>query len=167
MKEHPTLKGYFVTEDGKVFSFRCNSGVIKYNKPPKELVKFSDKDGYLRVSYQENGKRKSKTIHRLVAETYLPNSNNYPQVNHKDEIKTNNNLSNLEWVSAQYNTEYSQSKYFVLEDSYGNLVEVFNLSKFCKEKELTGRNLYNTLEKHKGTRRYRPRYRGWKLISIR
>ena len=52
------------------------------------------------------GKRKCCYIHRLVAEAFIPNPNNYPQVNHKDEDKTNNCVNNLEWCDAKYNINY-------------------------------------------------------------
>ena len=65
-----------------------------------------DKDGYLLVSLYKNGKAKKKRIHRLVIEAFVPNPNNLPDVNHLDEIKTNNELSNLEWCTRRYNTNY-------------------------------------------------------------
>ena len=74
------------------------------------LKQTKDKDGYLRVILQKNKKRKICTVHRLVAETFIPNPENKPQVNHKDENKQNNNVSNLEWSNAKENIRYSQSK---------------------------------------------------------
>ena len=65
-----------------------------------------DKNGYLLVSLYKNGKSKTKKIHRLVLETFVPNPNGLPEVNHKDENKTNNELSNLEWCTSRYNTNY-------------------------------------------------------------
>ena len=65
-----------------------------------------DKDGYFRVALYKNGKEKSKTIHRLVLEAFVPNLNNYPDVNHRDEDKTNNELSNLEWCTREQNVNH-------------------------------------------------------------
>lgn len=80
------------------------------NKASGKLLKpFRDRGGYLRVDLC-NGIRKSKLIHRLVAQVFLPNPLNLPQVNHIDENKSNNNVDNLEWCTAQYNIDYSQSK---------------------------------------------------------
>ena len=66
--------------------------------------------GYLRVNLYKNGKQKFCSIHRLVAEAFIPNPNNYPQVNHKDEDKANNKITNLEWCTAQYNNTYGTCK---------------------------------------------------------
>lgn len=64
-------------------------------------------DGYYEVSLRDtDGKRHSVCVHRLVALTYIPNEFNLPQVNHIDENKLNNHISNLEWCSASYNCNY-------------------------------------------------------------
>ena len=67
----------------------------------------SDKDGYLSVTFNVHNKAKTFKVHRLVAEAFIPNPNNYPQVNHKDENKANNNVENLEWCTAKYNLDYN------------------------------------------------------------
>ena len=64
------------------------------------------KNTYLQVLLSKNGKSKTKNIHRLVAEAFIPNPNNYPQVNHKDENKHNNCVDNLEWCTRIYNMNY-------------------------------------------------------------
>ena len=53
--------------------------------------------GYLRVELSKNGERKKCSVHRLVAQTFIPNPENLPEVNHIDEDKTNNRVDNLEW----------------------------------------------------------------------
>ena len=66
-----------------------------------------DKKGYRVVYlYDDNGNGKWYKMHRLVAMTFLENSYNYPQVNHKDENKTNNCVDNLEWCDNDYNIHY-------------------------------------------------------------
>jgi hypothetical protein len=65
------------------------------------------------VRLSNNGKTSCKLVHRLVAETYIPNPHNLPEVNHKDCNKENNNVSNLEWVTSKQNGEHA-AKYLLL-----------------------------------------------------
>ena len=53
-----------------------------------------------------NGKSKYYAVHRLVASAFIPNPNNYPCVNHKSEVKTDNRVDNLEWCTQEYNINY-------------------------------------------------------------
>ena len=64
-------------------------------------------NGYKIVNLFKNGKGKNKYIHRLVAESFLENPNNLPQINHKDENKSNNCVNNLEYCTCQYNCTYN------------------------------------------------------------
>lgn len=63
--------------------------------------------GYLRVNLWKNNKKKIRMIHRLVAEAFLLNPNNYKQINHKDGNKENNCITNLEWCTAKHNMEHA------------------------------------------------------------
>ena len=65
-----------------------------------------DRYGYLLVVLYKNGKAKTKNVHRLVAQTFIPNTDRLPCVNHKDENKLNNRVENLEWCTHQYNNTY-------------------------------------------------------------
>ena len=94
-------KGYFVTNKGRVIGSRG----MYYT-----ILKPSIANGYLHIIISINNSRKSISVHRLVAETFLPNINKELQVNHKDENPLNNCVENLEWCSPKYNTEYSQAK---------------------------------------------------------
>ena len=67
-----------------------------------------DRDGYLSINLYNDCERKHALVHRLVAEAFIPNPNNLPQVNHKDERKTNNCIDNLEFCDAEYNTNYGK-----------------------------------------------------------
>ena len=87
---------YAVTSCGKIWSY----------KRKKFLRPFADTKGYLKVGLYKDGERKWYYIHRLVCEAYIPNPEGLPQVNHKDENKTNNCLQNLEWCDAKYNMNY-------------------------------------------------------------
>lgn len=65
-----------------------------------------DFNGYPIVSLYKDGKVKTLKVHRLVAQAFIQNPNNLPQVNHIDEVKTHNNVTNLEWCSQQYNNSW-------------------------------------------------------------
>ena len=71
--------------------------------------------GYVSVQLCKNGKYQKLLVHRLVAQAFIPNPKHLPQVNHKDEDKTNNRLSNLEWCTASYNLNYNDGQKVRLE----------------------------------------------------
>lgn len=79
---------------------------VEYNYPELIIKGDYDKDGYIRTTMSKNKKKKTKKIHRLVAEAFIPNPNNYPEVNHLDEIKDNNHVSNLEWTTTRGNANH-------------------------------------------------------------
>lgn len=91
---------YIVYNDGKIYS----------NKSSLFLKPVNNGNGYFFVNIWSNGKPKIKYIHRVVAETFLENSNNHRYVDHIDRDKTNNHLSNLRWVSASENTQNTAGK---------------------------------------------------------
>ena len=64
------------------------------------------KNGYNMVMFYKDSKYKCAYVHRLVAQAFIPNPDNLPQVNHKDEIRTNNCVDNLEWGDSKYNNNY-------------------------------------------------------------
>lgn len=66
-----------------------------------------EKHGYHRIGLRKDGKRRFFNIHRLVARAFVPNPDNLPEVNHKDENKNNNHADNLEWVSSQQNCNHA------------------------------------------------------------
>ena len=70
------------------------------------LRQIDNRYGYLYVMLYKNGIGKHKKIHRLVSEAFLPNPNNYSDVNHLDEIKANNNVENLEWCTRAHNINH-------------------------------------------------------------
>jgi hypothetical protein len=76
------------------------------NKSKEKLLKQRICKGYFNVGLCKDGKQKKYQVHRLVAQAFLDNPNNYPQVNHKNEIKIDNCISNLEWCTQAYNNNY-------------------------------------------------------------
>lgn len=97
MEMKPTdYEGYYITNDGRVWSAKSNIF----------LSPSTDKYGYKRVSMWIDGKQEWELVHRLVAKAFLPNPNNLPIVNHKDENPSNNNVTNLEWVTAKQNCDW-------------------------------------------------------------
>lgn len=81
---------------------------LNYNNTKKEkILKFGkNTGGYLHVVLCKDGKIKNYLVHRLVAQAFLPNPNNYEEVNHKNEDKTMNHLENIEWCDRKYNINY-------------------------------------------------------------
>ena len=71
----------------------------------KDLILCSSKNiwGYMQYHFSKDNKAKTKTAHRLIMETFVPNPNNYPCINHKDGNKQNNSLENLEWCTYSHN----------------------------------------------------------------
>jgi len=74
--------------------------------PGRVLNLYKSYNGYYTVYLCKNGKAHKYRVNRIIAQTFIPNPLGYPMVNHKDEIKTNNNVSNLEWCTAAYNINY-------------------------------------------------------------
>ena len=89
---------YLITSQGRVLS-------LKYGKM-RELKPRIDRDGYLDVLLYKNGKQYRISIHRLVAQAFIPKPENKSEVNHIDEDKTNNHVSNLEWMTHKENINH-------------------------------------------------------------
>lgn len=79
-----------------------NTGKVKGLKRNKVLKPILQRSGYYYVDLQ----RKRRLVHRLVAEAFIDNPDNLPEVNHKDEDKVNNSVENLEWCDSKYNANY-------------------------------------------------------------
>ncbi len=92
----PDYPDYTIYSDGRVYS-RLSKKFLKPN---------ANHGGYLSVELRRKGKKERRLIHRLVASAFIPNPANLPQVNHKDEHPSNNDVSNLEWCTAKYNMNY-------------------------------------------------------------
>ena len=92
------FNGYLITNFGKIFSLK------RHNM--KKIKCFKNKQGYLEVYLYKSGKNHKKKVHRLVAQAFIPNPDNKPCINHIDEDKTNNNVSNLEWCTYKENNNH-------------------------------------------------------------
>ena len=121
-----------------------NLGRVKSLKFGQEkiLKPWEDTYGYLLVSLSKDGHRKTLKVHRLVAKAFIQNPNNLGTVNHKDEVKTNNVASNLEWMSRADNKRYSANKSVQMFDkSTGELLATF--PSLCEADRVTGINKGN------------------------
>lgn len=83
-----------------------SEGRVRNVKTGRILKPGNNGRGYLYVCLYKNGAVKNHCLHRLVAQAFIQNPNKLPEVNHKDEIRTNNNLDNLEWCTYKYNANY-------------------------------------------------------------
>ena len=94
--------------EGYEFYQISNHGRVKNAKG--HFLKFTHNHrGYVVVYLNENGKTKTMFLHRLIAKAFIPNPNNYPEVNHIDENKDNNIIENLEWCTDKYNNRHSKA----------------------------------------------------------
>lgn len=119
------------------------------------ILPFTTKAGYSQIVLCKDGVKKKHYIHRLVANAFLPNLSYLPIINHKNENKKDNRVSNLEWCTAYYNTRYGKlqerlKKIEVL-DSKGDIIEVvegmnkcerkYNISKYLIQRSSEGKDL--------------------------
>lgn len=95
IKDIINFENYQISDDGRVWSKKSN----KWLKP-------IDVNGYKKASLYKNGKEYQRLVHRLVAEAFIPNPNNYDEINHINEDKSDNRVENLEWCTPNYNINY-------------------------------------------------------------
>lgn len=110
-RDIPNYEGlYQISNLGRVKSLNFNKTKIR---------KTQSKKRYITVNLSKDGKTKYYLVHRLVAEAFIPNPNNYPCVNHKDENPSNNHVDNLEWCTHEYNMSYGTRSKRVIEKLKG------------------------------------------------
>lgn len=127
MKDIPGYNGlYSINESGKIFSIKSN--IIMKTHP-------DTKRDYQKVTLTKDGIRKTLMIHRLVAITFIVNSENKATVNHKDGNNQNNHVSNLEWMTNAENIRHSFTGGFRKKENMGNkLGKTYAISKELLEK---------------------------------
>lgn len=136
---------YMVSSIGRVKTVK--TGLIM-----KHYVSGND---YKRTTLYKNRRYNPKYIHRLVVEAFIGAIHKGLVVNHKDEDKSNNIIDNLEICTRQYNTEYSRAKHYIATHKSGEVVEIFNLNKFCHERGLSSGGMTEV------ARGKRSHYKGW------
>ncbi len=107
-------EGYYeVSNIGRVRSITRNvkhtskkGGISLMPRYGKEKTLTQTVRGYVTVRLSRGGRNKNSYVHRVVAEAFLPNPSKLPQVNHKDGVKPNNHVNNLEWCDASYNSKH-------------------------------------------------------------
>lgn len=105
-------EGYYEISDyGRVRSLdryiKCTYITKLKGKICSQNYKYQQKGNYCRVALCQNGKVKHILVHRLVAQTFIPNPNNYKQINHKNGIKDDNRVCNLEWCTSSENIKHA------------------------------------------------------------
>lgn len=149
-----------------------NKGRVRNLKTGRILKPGNNGRGYLFVGLYKNGAVKYHYLHRLVALTFIPNPNKLPEVNHKDEIRTNNKLDNLEWISHRDNSNYgkrnervskSKSKAIVQFDlSTGLIIKTY--SSTITATRVTGINQGNISKAARGLIKSAGRF-GWRYTN--
>lgn len=112
MEEWQDIAGYEgiykISTNSRVLKISYATNKRRVNFRAKWLKTYHDSLGYMKVGLvNKNGERKGHFVHRLIAIAFIPNPDNKPHINHKDLIKDNNNIDNLEWCTPLENTRHA------------------------------------------------------------
>lgn len=110
--------GYYITDTGSVYSRNYNP-IMNPNCRIKKLNTTFNRKHYECICLTKNHKKYTKKIHRLVAETFIPNLENKPEVNHKNGIKADNRVKNLEWATAAENMQHAHKVLGIKSSNFG------------------------------------------------
>lgn len=145
-------KYYLVNRFGDIVRLRNRNG-----KQYCHLKPYKDKDGYLRVKLYSKDKSIWIGVHKVVAMTFLPNPNNYSMVNHKNFIRDDNRIDNLEWCDAKENVQWSIThfvgsnyKSVIRIDMEGNIEEYDSISEAARINQLHPSNICNCCQGKRG-----------------
>lgn len=145
---------YQVSNEGRVKSLPRTwiggKGCVRHNDE-KLMEQHPIWNDYLRVCLSKNGTNKWYLVHRLVAEAFIDNPDNLPQVNHKNEQKQENFVENLEWCSKEYNLKYGTrttrtSKPVEALDDEGNVVYTFESKREARRQGFADANISNCIK---------------------
>lgn len=136
-----------------------NFGKIKTIKTQKIRKPIISKKGYYQMIFYINKKPKSYFVHRLVANNFIDNPNNYEQINHKNENKLDNRVENLEWCNNKYNANYGTKtermlktkwntfRKIIQKDKNNNVIKLWeNIIEIQKETKYNKANIYKCCE---------------------
>ena len=117
-------------------------GDVRIIKNKKMLIKNIDHRGYYKVTLVNEDGRKTLFVHRLVAMAFIPNPNNLTQINHIDENKQNNHVSNLEWCDLVYNCNYGTRNQRISEANKGRIFSEEHIKKLSESQIGEKNNMY-------------------------
>lgn len=120
---------------------------------------FKLSNGYLSITLKWCGKDKKALVHRLVAIAFKPNIFMACEVNHINKDRCDNRADNLEWVTRQFNIEYSHAGDYVVTSPCGEVYHISNLNKFCREHGLVSTHMHGVAN---GKRK---QHNGWTVIK--
>ena len=154
-KDIPKFEGLYQASNlGRIKSLPklVNNRFKDISKAERILKPSKGKNGYLRVVLMKDGIKKYCLVHRLIAKTFLPNNLKLEQVNHKNEIKTDNRVENLEWCTVSYNKRYSVAKKIEQYDLDGKYIKTWNCIRDVEEElNIKNNNLDHCLKKRNKT----------------
>lgn len=144
---------------------RVKSLDYRHTRKEKIMTPRNNGHGYLHIGIYNNNKRHCYYVHRLVAQTFIENPDNLPQVNHKDLNRQNNKVSNLEWCSIEYNNTYAEKHRKIAKKvgcyKDGKLIKVYDAIRDVKKDGFHHSNISSVLKgKSKSAYGYQ-----WKYID--